>query len=165
VRIESCDKLAARTAPEKQSQSPDCGLRISDCGLGDGPAASGLLRAVPPNKPNSRVTAARGRGTHGRDASLYYTSRGGRTAISDEKWHISFYGHLLSPLSSVCPDQGGAPSRQEAAFKPQKRHILIPTTKKMCRGTRRDAHATERLTASPRTGLLRQTNPISAGAF
>jgi hypothetical protein len=43
-------------------------FRIADCGLGDRPAASGLGRAIAPNKPNSWVTGARARGTHGRDA-------------------------------------------------------------------------------------------------
>ena len=50
--------------PRKNKANPP----IADCGLQDRPAASGLLRAIAPNKPNSRVTAARGRGTHGRDA-------------------------------------------------------------------------------------------------
>jgi hypothetical protein len=50
LRQVGCENGPGKTKPISR-------LRIADCGLGDGPAASGLLRAVAPNKPNSRVMA------------------------------------------------------------------------------------------------------------
>jgi hypothetical protein len=60
VWIRSCDEWDTGEAVKKQSQSSHCGFRISDCGLGDRPAVSGLRRAF-----CAKQTQFSG---HGRDA-------------------------------------------------------------------------------------------------
>jgi hypothetical protein len=75
-----------------------------DCGLGDRPAASSLIRPIAPNKPNCRVTA-----------------------VPAYSW--------AEPAPSAALRAGSEQSRS-------------------------DAHATERPTASLRTGLLRQTRRL-----
>jgi len=100
-------------------------------------------------------TGARARDTHGQDASLFYTSGGGRTAVSAEKSHMLFDMRLIHRLFSVRPDPEVMPSREQTASMPQKRHVLISTAQKMCRTMRQDAHATR----APRLGVPLRPNP------